>query len=81
MYAIISEWPGGVTKAPSFSLTLKELSTKKLDKKVTSIELFGLKRIEPCTFKLTAEGLTIIVPDRVRLPSDIAQVFKINIEY
>jgi alpha-L-fucosidase len=80
VFAITSDWPGGVTKAPSFSFTLKELSTEKLGKNVISVELFGLKKIEPCTFKHTAEGLTIIVPDRVRLPSDIAQVFKINIE-
>ena len=80
VFAITSEWPGGVTKAPSFSFTLKELSTEKLGKNVISVELFGLKKIEPCTFNHTAEGLTIIVPDRVRLPSDIAQVLKIYIE-
>jgi alpha-L-fucosidase len=80
VYAITSDWPGGVTKAPSFSFALKELSTEKLGKKVMSVELLGLKKIEPCTFEHTAEGLTIIVPDRVRLPSDIAQVFKIIME-
>lgn len=80
VFAITSEWAGGVTKAPSFSFTLKELSTEKLGKNVISVELFGLKKIEPCTFEHTAEGLTIIVPDKVRLPSDIAQVFKIYIE-
>ncbi|QCX37876.1 hypothetical protein FF125_05285 [Aureibaculum algae] len=80
VFAITSEWVGGITKAPSFSFTLKELSTKKLGKKVTSIELLGLKKIEPCTFEHSADGLKIIVPNKVRLPSDIAQVFKINIE-
>ena len=44
IYAITSEWPGGETKAPSFSFVLKELSTQKLGRKVTSIELFGLKK-------------------------------------
>ncbi|WP_052825725.1 alpha-L-fucosidase [Neotamlana nanhaiensis] len=80
VFAITSKWPGGVTKAPSFSFKLKELSTTKLGRKVKSIELFGLKKIESCSFKHTTEGLTIVVPDRVRLPSDIAQVFKINLK-
>ena len=80
MFAITSAWPGGVTKAPSFSFTLKELSTERLGRKVTSVELFGLKKIEPCTFEHTSDGLKVIVPDRVRLPSDIAQVFKIYFE-
>jgi alpha-L-fucosidase len=80
VYAITSAWPGGATKAPSFSFTLKELSADKLNKKVTAVELFGLKKIEPCTFNHTAEGLTITVGDRVRLPSDMAQVFKIYVE-
>ena len=80
VFAITTEWPGGETKAPAFSFTLKELSTDKLHKKVTSVELFGLKKIEHCTFTHTPDGLTINVMDKVRLPSDIAQVFKINVE-
>jgi alpha-L-fucosidase len=56
VFTITSYWPGGVTKAPSFTFTLKELSTDKLDKNVISVELFGLKKIESCTFEHTAEG-------------------------
>lgn len=80
VFAITSEWPGGINKSPAFSFTLKELSTKMLNKKVTAVELFGLKKIEVCSFEQNANGLTINVSDRVRLPSDIAQVFKIYIE-
>jgi len=80
VFAITTEWLGGENKSPAFSFTLKELSTDKLNKKVTSVELFGLKKIEYCTFTHTPDGLTINVGDRVRLPSDIAQVFKIYVE-
>lgn len=80
MYAITSEWPGGITKAPSLSFTLKEITSKKLSRNVTSIELFGLKKIKSCTFEHTTEGLIIIAPDRVSLPSDIERFFKINID-
>jgi alpha-L-fucosidase len=80
VFAITEKWPGGETKASSFSFNLKELSTEKLHKRIVSVQLFGLKSIEPCSFKQTSDGLLITVPGKVRLPSDIAQVFKINIQ-
>lgn len=78
VYAITQKWIGGENKAEAFSFTLKELATNKLGKKVSSVELFGLKNIEYCTFIHNEDGLTINVNAKVRLPSDIAQVFKIN---
>ncbi|WP_308993672.1 alpha-L-fucosidase [Mariniflexile litorale] len=80
VFAITTKWPDAEIKNGVLSFKLKELSKSKLQKKVTSVELFGLKKIEGCTFKHTEEGLTISVKSNVRLPSDIAQVFKIYVE-
>lgn len=80
VFVLTKKWVGGDNKADAFSFTLKELASSKLNKKVISVELFGLKNIENCAFEQTENGLTIFVKAKVRLPSEIAQVFKVNVE-
>jgi alpha-L-fucosidase len=75
VYAIFYEWPG--TNMP---VLLKKLTEKNLGGKIKSVDVLGLKEIANCTFTHGKDGLSFVIPNKTRLPSDLAQVIKIEIE-
>lgn len=75
VYAIFREWPGA-----GQSVQLRQLTKNSLKGKVKSVTLLGLKKLEDIPFKLTTNGLELSIPAKTRVPSDLAQVFKIEIE-
>lgn len=74
IYAILLDWPG---EGKTFQLSA--LGKNNLKANVKSVTLLGLKQLEPCTFTLN-DGLRISIPAKSRKPSDIAQVFRIQLE-
>ena len=62
------------------AVELKKLTPESLAGKIKSVNLLGLKSLVKCENKISANGLTITVPAKTRVPSDIAYVFKIETE-
>lgn len=75
IYAIFFEWPGD-----GKSVLLQQLTKNNLKGKVKSVTLLGLKKLEPCTFTATDKGVSLSIPAKTRIPSDVASVFKIETE-
>lgn len=75
VYAIFLDWPGD-----GKTVKLHQLNQNNLKGKVRSVTLLGLKKLEDTSFTATASGLELSIPARTRVPSDIASVFKIEIE-
>lgn len=73
VYATFLDWPGD-----NVSVQLKELSKNNLKGNVKAVTLLGLKKLEPCPFKAAADGVTITIPEKTRVPSDIAYVVRIE---
>jgi alpha-L-fucosidase len=75
VYAIFLNWPGDDKPIP-----LKELTKDRLKGKVKGVTLLGLKQLEVCTFTSTDSEVTFTIPKKTRIPSEIAHVFRIEVE-
>jgi alpha-L-fucosidase len=82
VYAIFLEWPGGnIDKLINDQeVSLKELNFKNLKGNVKSVKLLGLKGLEECPYKISDQQLAFTVKAKTRTPSEIAQVFRIELE-
>lgn len=83
VYAIFLDWPDKTNKdkvQSDLSVTLNELNSNHLKGKVKSVQLLGLKSLEKTPFQSTGKGLQITIPAKTRVPSEIAQVFRIELE-
>ena len=75
VYAILLDWPGD-----NKSVSLAELTKNRLKGKVKAVTLLGLKQMENCAFNQTDNGLMFTIPAKTRVPSEIAHVFRIELE-
>ena len=76
VYAIFLDWPGAET-----SIRLKSLTPDRLEGKVASATLLSVKRNYDClTEELPDGGILLSIPRGARLPSDVAQVVRLNLE-
>ncbi|WP_062546103.1 alpha-L-fucosidase [Rufibacter tibetensis] len=83
VYIIFLDWPGGegeMTTQKDMPVSLKQLTAGNLNGKVKAVTLLGLKKLENIPFNATSQGLTITIPAKTRVPSEIAHVFKVEIE-
>jgi len=82
IYAIFLNWPGGnIDKSTNdVKVNLKELNSQSIKGKVKSIQLLGLKSIEPVPFEINTKEMSFTIPKKTRTPSEIAQVFRITLE-
>jgi alpha-L-fucosidase len=74
VYAIFLDWPGSDT-----SVELARLNPSTLQGKVRSVTLLGLKKLRGCSFDMD-QALRIHIARGTRLPHDVAQVFRIEME-
>jgi alpha-L-fucosidase len=74
VYAILLSWPGD-----SKTIVFNELTKNNLEANVKSVTLLGLKQLESCPFE-TGNALSVTIPAKTRKPSDIAQVFRIELK-
>ncbi|MGV3589620.1 MAG: alpha-L-fucosidase [Adhaeribacter sp.] len=82
VYAIFLDWPAeiiGDKVTKDTPVTLAQLTGNSLKGKVKSVKLLGLKSLEECPFNLTAQGLVLTIPQKTRVPSESAQVFRIEL--
>jgi alpha-L-fucosidase len=82
VYAIFLDWPTEIQgdKTPKDTpVELRQLNAGSLGK-VKSVTLLGLKNLENTPFRQTAQGLTLTIPQKTRVPSEIAQVFRIELQ-
>jgi alpha-L-fucosidase len=75
IYAIFLDWPGQEN-----TVVLKQLRAGNTASKVKSVNVIGLKQLHECTFTQTTDGLTFTIPPDTRIPSDLAQAVKIELE-
>ena len=75
VYAIFLDWPG-----QGNTVELKQLATGKTASKVKAVNVIGLKQLHECRFTQTADGLTFTIPPKTRIPSDLAQAIRIELE-
>jgi alpha-L-fucosidase len=75
VYAIFLEWPGS-----DKAVVLKELTAKSLQGKVKAVTLLGLKGLESVPFTMSDKGLSITFSKKTRVPSEDADVVRIEME-
>ena len=75
VYAIFLDWPGQDT-----TVTLSQLRTGSTASRVKSVTVLGLKEPHACPFTQSADGLSFTIPPKTRIPSDLAQAIKIELE-
>lgn len=75
IYAIFREWPGC-----NLPVTLGRLTDVNLGGKIKSVQVLGLKELANCKYEQDDKGLTFVIPNKTRLPSDLAQVVRIETE-
>jgi alpha-L-fucosidase len=75
IYAIFLDWP---TLGQPIQLT--ELKTGNTSSKVKAVTVLGLKQTATCQFTQSNAGLNLTIPLKTRIPSDLAQVIKIELE-
>jgi alpha-L-fucosidase len=83
VYAIFLDWPGGdeeMTTQKDMQVNLKQLTADSLNGRVKAVTLLGLKKLENIPFKITNQGLTVTIPAKTRVPSEIAHVFSVEVE-
>jgi alpha-L-fucosidase len=83
VYAIFLDWPTEIKDDKVIKdtpVTLSQLTAGSLKGKVKSVKLLGLKSLEECPFNLTAQGLVLTIPQKTRVPSESAQVFRIELQ-
>lgn len=71
---------GKTPQTKEIQFNLKELTPKNLNGKVKSVNLLGLKNLVECKNQLSEKGLIVSFSAKTRVPSDIAFVFKIEME-
>jgi alpha-L-fucosidase len=74
VYAILFTWPGD-----NKTIVFNELTRNNLKTTIKSVKLLGLKQLESCPFT-ARDALSVTIPAKTRKPSDIAQVFRIELE-
>ena len=75
VYSIFLDWPG-----EGKEIVLTQLSGKNLKGNVKGVTLLGLKQLEKCPFKQTENNVTLSIAVKTRVPSEIAHVFRIELE-
>lgn len=83
VYAIFPEWPGDPeekTTQVEIKVDFKQLTEDNLNGKVKKVTLLGLKELEDIPFKITNKGLSISIPAKTRVPSEIAHVFRVELK-
>lgn len=82
IYAIFLDWPGGnEDKLESdLNFTLKRINSSSIKGKIKAVNLLGLKNLEPTPFAIRINELSITIPKKTRVPSEIAHVFRIELE-
>ena len=83
VYAIFLDWPAeinGDKVIKDTPVTLTQLTNGSLKGKVKSVKLLGLKSLEECPFNLSSQGLVLTIPQKTRVPSESAQVFRIELQ-
>ena len=82
IYAIFLDWPGGISDKveEDISFTLKELNKTSVKSRIKSVNLLGLKNLEATPFEWKDNQLKISIPKKTRVPSEIAHVFRIELE-
>ncbi len=75
VYAIFLDWPG--CEKP---LLLTALRKEKLNGAIRDATLLSVKRNFRCRFNHGEDGLTLIIPQKSRKPSDAAHVIRITLE-
>ncbi|MBP5171598.1 MAG: alpha-L-fucosidase, partial [Bacteroidales bacterium] len=75
LYLIFLDWPGkGVT------LDLKALNSEVVGGRIERATLLSVKRNFACPFQQRADGLALTIPQGARLPSDAAQVVRLDLQ-
>jgi alpha-L-fucosidase len=75
VYAILLDWPGD-----DKTVQLRQLTKNNLKGNVRSVTLLGLKQLENIPFTVADPGLSITIPKKTRVPSEIAHVFRVEVE-
>jgi alpha-L-fucosidase len=75
VYAIFLDWPGD-----DKSISLSQLTKRNLKGKVKSVTLLGLKQLEACPFSQAENNLSITIPKKTRVPSELAHVIRVDLE-
>ncbi|MCC5021957.1 MAG: alpha-L-fucosidase [Candidatus Synoicihabitans palmerolidicus] len=75
VYAILLNWPGDDTE-----FTLREVTPTRLGGDRAKVTLLGLQRLRSCDAEFSDDGLVVHVPRGTRQPSEIAHVFRIEME-
>ena len=82
LYAIFLDWPTDINDDKVIKdtpVTLGQLTAGSLKGKVKSVKLLGLKGLEECPYNLSPQGLVLTIPQKTRVPSELAQVFRIEL--
>ena len=82
VYAIFLDWPGGSEDklAEDLRFSLKQVNQTTIKGKIKAVTLLGLKNLEPMSFNTQKDRLDITIPKKTRVPSEIAHVFRIELE-
>ncbi len=75
IYAIFLDWPG--TMQP---ITLTKLIPQYMKGNVKSATLLSVKKNYDCSVEATVDGLKVTIPKNGRLPSDVAQVIRFDLQ-
>jgi alpha-L-fucosidase len=75
VYAIFLDWPGDDKR-----ISLSQLTKANLNGKVKAVTLLGLKQLEPCPFVQAENNLSITIPKKTRVPSELAHVIRVDLE-
>jgi alpha-L-fucosidase len=85
LYAIFPEWPAAVKPGDNKSsedrlILLTNLTKEALKGNVKKVELLGLKTLTDCSFTQNEKGLSFVLPQKTRMPSDLASVVRIELD-
>jgi alpha-L-fucosidase len=75
IYAIFLDWP-----KPGLPVCLAQLKNGNTASKIKAVNVLGLKELANCEFTQSDDGLTFTIPSKTRIPSDLAQVIKIDLK-
>jgi alpha-L-fucosidase len=83
VYAIFPEWPTAVKPGDNKSseeklIQLNSLAKEILNGNIKKVELLGLKVMTNCDFNQNEKGLSFVIPEKTRMPSDLASVVRIE---
>jgi alpha-L-fucosidase len=85
VYAIFPEWPTAVKPGDNKSseekvIQLASLTKGALKGNIKKVELLGLKALTDCSFSQNEKGLSFTLPQKTRMPSDLASVVRIELD-